>query len=685
LRSAILRPLRECSACSAQPDRRVVSKGESMTSARASRAIKLCGTEQPDGIVRVLRAGPLSVELDNGNLRYLRVGGVEVLRGLAFLVRDENWGTCVPALTDVVVEQREDSFSVSYRAVCERAAQKLSYVARIDARPDGSLEFTGAATPATDFTTARTGFVVLHPLGGVAGEPVEVEHTDGAVQTSTFPMLVDPVQPFLNLRSLTHEVMPGLKAVVRMLGDTFEMEDHRNWTDASFKTYVRPLALPWPYTLKRGETVRQSVSVTLIGPAPKGGAAAAGKPVRVALGKATKTRMPSVGLGMPAQEIDAATAELDLFARAAPGVLVCEFDPRKKHGRKELDSYRLLCERTGARCELEVVVESVDGFRAELDHLAALVRDAGLEVSAVALCPAGDLKGILPGSPRPPAPPLPDLYRAARAAFAAVGVGGGVFSFFTELNRKRPPAELLDFVHNTTCPIAHAADDRSVMETHDALAYQVSTARSFIGATPYRVGPSAIGCRYNPYGDTAANPNNERICLTDSDPRQRGLFGAAWTLGYVASLADAGVETVCLGAPTGPLGIIHRRGDAKQPYFGALGRSEVYPAYHVVAGLTRAAGAALVATSSSDPRRVRSLAYRAKHATLLWLANMTAQDQSVSVAHAGADPFGIVLDETSFEQATSATAAFQEAVNPLDTSRLVLRAYSVALICINDR
>src|SRR6478609_10061832 len=103
-----------------------------MTSARASRAIKLCGTEQADGAVRVLAAGPLSVELDNGNLRYLRVGGVEVLRGLAFLVRDENWGTCVPTLSDLVVEQRPDSFSVSYRAGCSRAGQELSYVARIE-------------------------------------------------------------------------------------------------------------------------------------------------------------------------------------------------------------------------------------------------------------------------------------------------------------------------------------------------------------------------------------------------------------------------------------------------------------------------------------------------------------------------------------------------------------------------
>ena len=161
-----------------------------------------------------------------------------------------------------------------------------------------------------------------------------------------------------------------------------------------------------------------------------------------------------------------------------------------------------------------------------------------------------------------------------------------MFSFFTELNRKRPPAELLDFVHNTTCPIAHAADDRSVMETHEALPYQVATARTFIGKTPYRIGPSAIGCRDNPHGATfTPNPDNQRVCLVKSDPRQRALFGAAWTLAYIASFAPTGVEAVCLGAPTGALGLIHRSGSGATPYYDALGRSAVYPAYHVAAGL----------------------------------------------------------------------------------------------------
>ena len=656
-----------------------------MTSANASRAVKLCGTEQPDVVGQMLSAGPLSVELDNGNLRYLRVGGVEVLRALAFLVRDENWGTYIPTLSELVVEQRADGFSVSYRATCQRAGQQLNYDARIEGRSDGSLEFTGAATPTSDFLTARTGFVVLHPLKGVAGCPVEVEHTDGTVQPSKFPALVDPVQPFLNIRALTHEVTPGLKAVVRMQGDSFEMEDHRNWSDASFKTYVRPLARPWPYTLKAGETARQSVSLTLSGGAPTAGQAGRGKAVEIKLGAVTRDSMPSVGLGLPAHEIEPAIASIELLKRAAPRLLICPFDPREQHGRKELDGYRMLCEQTGAQCELEVVVESVDQFHRELADVAALVRDAGLKLSAVAVCPVGDLKSVLPGGPRPPAPPLADLYRAARDAFPAVRLGGGMFSFFTELNRKRPPAELLDFVHNGTCPIVHAADDRSVMETHEALPYQVATARSFIGKTPYRIGPSSIGCRDNPHGKTfTPNPNNERVCLVRMDPRQRGLFGAAWTLGYIASLAPTGVETVSLGAPTGPLGIVYRASDTEQPYYDSLVRSAVYPAYHVVAGLTRAAGAKRVAATSSDESRVRCLAYRAKGATLLWLANMSAQDQSVSVAHAGTGPFGIVLDETTFEQATTEPAAFQAGIKALDTAGLALRAYAVALICIND-
>ncbi len=657
-----------------------------MKAPNVSRAIKLCGTEQPDVVGQTLTAGPLSAEFDNGNLRYLKVAGVEVLRALAYLVRDENWGTYIPTLSGLKIDQRANSFSVSYSATCRRGDMEIAFEASIEGKPDGSLEFSATATPKTDFLTARTGFVVLHPLKGVAGEPVEVEHVDGKVEKSRFPPLVNPVQPFLLIRSLTHEVLPGLRATVRMEGDAWEMEDHRNWTDASFKTYVRPLALPWPYTLKAGEQVRQSVTLELRGAAPKPGKSAKTKGVEVKLGAATRQAMPAIGLGVPAEEIDHAIARLDLLKLAAPKLLICHFDPRQRHGKKELYGYRVLCEQTGADCELEVVVESLDKFKEELTRLAGMVREAGLKLSAVAVCPVGDLKSVLPGGPRPPAPPLDALYKAAREAFPDTKLGGGMFSFFTELNRKRPPAQLLDFVHNTTCPIVHAADDRSVMETHEALPYQVATARSFIGNTPYRIGPSAVGCRDNPHGKTfTPNPNNERICLVKVDPRQRGLFGAAWTLGYIASFAPTGVETVCMGAPSGPLGVMYRKADYRQPYYDQLPGSPVYPAFHVVAGLTRAAGAKLVSAASSDEATVRCLAYKVKGATLLWLANLTAQEQAVTLAHNAGAIFAATLDETSFDQATADPLGFQKNRKALAAPELTLKAYAVAIVCLNDK
>src|SRR6185436_10820871 len=156
------------------------------------------------------------------------------------------------------------------------------------------------------------GFVVLHPLKGVAGQAVDIEHVDGSKVKSKFPELVNPIQPVLNIRSLTHEVMPGLEATVLMEGDTFEMEDHRNWSDASFKTYVRPLSRPWPYTLEAGTPVKQVIQVTLTGGAAKRRIDAGGNVIDITVGAVSRKTLQPVGLGMPAEEIEPAIAQLGL-------------------------------------------------------------------------------------------------------------------------------------------------------------------------------------------------------------------------------------------------------------------------------------------------------------------------------------------------------------------------------------
>jgi hypothetical protein len=493
---------------------------------------------------------------------------------------------------------------------------------------------------------------VLHPLTGVAGFPVEVEHVDKRKVKDKFPAIINPIQPFFGIRSLRHKVSPGIFATCRMEGDTFEMEDHRNWTDASFKTYVRPLAQPWPYTLPKGVAIKQSVSLTFSGKLPRPKAAGRAKPVEIALGRSAGA-LPAIGIGVPEGEADAAFASASLIAQAAPRHMVCEADGRKSRLAGALGVYQRLGKAINADVILEIILPGQQSPATEFASIANAVKKAGLVPAAISVSPAIDLRGVLPGSKGPDGPTLAEIYQAARASFPGVKLGGGTFAFFTELNRKRPPIGNLDFVTHTTCPIVHAADDVSVMETLEALPYVTQSAKAFIGGKAYCIGPSSIPARLNPYGaSTASNPGNGRVCLSDMDPRQRGLYGAAWTLGYVSALAHGGLSAITLGAATGPAGMIYRRTNYAQAYFDGADGAMVYPLYHVIAGLASASGGKLVAAKSAAPGKVAALAYRAKSGPVLWLANLTGETQTAKVSGFSGGALLHAIDEVSFVAAT---------------------------------
>ena len=646
-----------------------------------SREVKLCGTEIADEPTRTVSAGALSVELDKGALRYVRYGGHEVLRQIAFLVRDENWGTFSPTIGELVVEEDADGFSLGYRAECGDEARRLVYEARVEGRGDGTLVFEVVAEPRTDFLTNRAGFIVLHPLRGVAGRPVRVQHVDGSTEESEFPEVIDPMCPFHDIRALSHEIEDGVWATCTMQGDTFEMEDQRNWSDASYKTYVRPLARPWPYVLPKGETVKQTVRLSVSRRLAAQPAADRRGPVRVEIGGRAGT-LPAIGTGMPAEEARHALSNGALLKRLAPRWFVCQVDLRDGRGVGELAAYRSLGELTGAEIVLEIVTPGGPDPKAELLDIASAITGAGLKPSAVAVFPAQDLKSVLPGSPWPEMPGFEETYAAARQAFPGVSLGGGMATYFTELNRKRPPAALLDYVTHCTCPNVHAADDRSVMETMEALPYQILSTRGFMGEQiEYRIGPSQLGCRENPYGNaTAPNPDNGRVCLGRIDPRQRGLFNAAWTLSYISAFAYGGISAIALGAPTGPFGHIYRKTEFTQPGFDELTVPAVYPAFHVLAGLGRSAGSQLLSVTPSRDDRLSALALREGKATTLWIANRTAAEVPVAVALEPAGKASIaVLDEHCFEQLVTAPDHLDVARRDFDGSAN-LGAYAVARI-----
>jgi hypothetical protein len=302
-----------------------------------------------------------------------------------------------------------------------------------------------------------------------------------------------------------------------------------------------------------------------------------------------------------------------------------------------------------------------------------------LTPAAVTVFPEPYLHSYQPVGPWPDVPAEQAIAEAARQAFPGVKLGGGMYAYFTELNRKRPPIGIYDYVTHTTNPIVHAADDRSVMETLEALRTVTLSTRAMTGNAPYRVGPSSIGCRDNPYGKAPfENPDNSRIPLTRVDPRQRGLFNAAWTLGYIAEMARGGVEVVAMGAPTGPFGFIHRRADHAQPYFDGMTGSAVYPAFHVMAGLADAAGRDLLSAKSSRPD-VAVLAYGDASNPTLWLANLTAAPRAVELRND--PPVGevAILDTRSFERLATDADFLMRARKPFD-GKVSLGPYAVAFI-----
>ena len=421
--------------------------------------------------------------------------------------------------------------------------------------------------------------------------------------------------------------------------------------DASYKTYVCSLLDPWPYTLEEGKSFGQSVTLTVSGKPPRlrPARSAAGTTVTLA---GTKGRIPQIGLGVPMAEAAAALEAVDLIAAAKPQALVCQIDGRARGQEEAAASYRELSRQTGAAVTLEIILPAREPADKEVAAIASAVNAAGLTPASVVVTQMHDLKSFQPNTPRPWGPTYEEMAAAARNSFPDAVLGGGMLSYFTELNRKPVPKGVFDFITHTGCPIVHAPDDISVMETLQTLPWIFSSARTMIGKVPYHIGPTSIPCRDNPYGAAVSpNPDNGRVCLSDIDPRQRGLFAATWNLGYLSAAAKAGVDVVALGSATGSQGMIYRKLAHIQPWFDR-GGAKVYPTYHVIAGVAAASGARRIDTDSSAPLKVAALAYRNKGGQVLWLANLSAETQRLKVKGFDGPARLNVLDERSFEAAT---------------------------------
>ena len=569
---------------------------------------RLYGTDEAVAPLRQLVAGPLGVAVADGAIRSLSWHGVEVLRGVDYPVRNADWGTYPSSTASENIEELEDRFTYTRQFTVGRGLFAGRFAC--EGRAYGAVKFSLQLTAAREARVNRAGFVVLHPVSGFAGAPLEIVHGDGTRESTRFPEFISPSQPIFDIASML-QTANGVVADIVFSGDVFEMEDQRNWSDASYKSYCRPLSLPYPYDVPAGTVIEQSILIRLSGSGSLG-AKSAGDEFR--LGPPTGRPLPELALALETgwESTDPALADLN------PSSTVLRLDLTTPDWAASLPT---LLKSVHGELDLELVV-SDDAFAIaqEMAGLRTELAQSGTTPRSVTPLPRAYLKSYQPQATWPSGATPEAAIAAARQLFSDVSIGGGMLSNFTELNRYRGAALAGDFLTHGTTAIVHAADDASVLQTLEALPQIFASAEALAPGKPYRLGLVSIGMRSNPYGTALAdNPEGRRIPMAMSDPRLDGLFGASFLVGAVASTENSRVERLAAAAPAGP--------------FGLASNGLRRPIWHVFAALTKLAGAQRL--SVTTPSGLQAVAITSAQGKALILANLSAETRQVALDQSG--------------------------------------------------
>ncbi|MCT2086958.1 hypothetical protein M3D75_12590 [Microbacterium enclense] len=528
--------------------------------------------------------------------------GRSVLRSVRLAVRDRDWNT-LPLQVEAVSEN-PGCLRLHVRVSGGPGAVEGELVARVEG---DRLEIAVDLICTAALETNRTGLVVLHPPA-VSGRALGVIHPDGAEDRTRFPVGIRPHQPATDIASLKWTSDAG-EMLLHFSGDVFEMEDQRNWTDASFKTYNRPLALPFPVRLGAGERVAQTLTLERIGAVP---APAPARPTTIdlraegvvpSLGIAASTA-PDLAEAMASRPIPAATVlvEVDLASPAWSAALA-------------------RAQRAGLPLDVRFIVDEgrPDALRAGIDAL------TGIDVRRVtAFRAAGPARHVSDA----------DTIAALRAGIDRAGlrlpVAGGVRTHFTELNREhhRLPSGL-DGIGFAITPLFH---DVSTAQLVESVAMQRLVAQQAVGladGVPVDIGPIGLLPHVNAVA-TTPDPRPTHADLRDgygpallpaADARQDAAQLAAWTIASAAALTVPGVRSLTYFEEWGPRGIRNSDG-TDRPVAAAIAALAELGAYPTLTGdspdgttwavgALTPAGTVLLLANLDD--RSRELAVRTPH------------------------------------------------------------------------
>jgi len=560
-----------------------------------------------------LRAGPVTMVFDTDNvfLRYLRVGDHEILRGINAPIRNQHWETVSPKISNLRLNQNDDSFEMTFDVTCQHADVDFRWEGSITGSDKGVIEMTFDGVAESTFKKNRIGFCVLHGPSA-AGQPWQVETVDGKKSEGHFPKHISAHQPAKNLKAVAHEVAPGLHARVEFEGDIFEMEDQRNWTDASFKTYSTPLERPWPAEIPKGTTISQKLRISVEGNGPQSSASQSDRTVLTVTGK--EVTLPLLGVQVSG-EVDHLTDKQVKRLKALQlnhlQVDLALSDPTfVKKFRSAVEQAKML------GVSLQVILGLGDS-----PDFKSLIREIKNLQPPVTywLVRGGD----------------PSDFQAAQQQLSAVGQGSkmGVtrVTNFVDLNRAQPESDLVQAVGFAINPQIHAFDHASIVESLPMHAEVVENARQFTGDRPLVIGPITMTPQLIDGNDEYGGLLRGGVLPTFVDGRQVEPFTAAWTLGSLKYLADAGVDSATFFETVGWNGLMDIDDVSARPQEFPSKPGSVFPVYNLLKEISSFQGSSALQVDTSDELSAVGLAFQQGDRVHVLVGNLTGEPQTVSL------------------------------------------------------
>jgi hypothetical protein len=505
--------------------------------------------------------------LENGSVRHIKSGNQEIVRMIYSAVRDENWGTIEPKIIQESIANNESGFLVKTEVIYQKSEIHFEAVYSIVGKGN-YLEFSMEGEAKSSFLTNRIGFCVLHPIKECTGKTCTVIHPDNSLVNFEFPRYISPEQPMINISRLEWNPCENIKARLTFSGDIFEMEDQRNWTDASYKTYCRPLSLPFPYEIKKGEKVSQKIVLEIYGESKTEDLH---RFVSFEIDNNRRFNLPDIGVCSTSRKEPVEYPEAEILKHVPFQHLRAELKLYEKNFNRILR--RAIDESDILELPLFLVLYFSVSFESELETFKNAIKKRNPIVKYILIVGENHLPNDLV---------FDRISCDLRELFPKVKIGTGVNAYFAELNRNRPKTKNADFVSFAICPQVHAFDNISLIENLAAQYYAVESAKKLFGQKPVFVSPVTLKQRFNVVATTTGPKTKPGELPPQVDTRQNSVFAAQWLTGSLKFLAQSGAGLVTFFETTGWRGIIQGNYDPPVQHKFNAKKGDVFPVYHLL-------------------------------------------------------------------------------------------------------